>query len=384
MALLGTRSELRWQGPLLDCSGYAAAGRGYLMAAEAAGIAIRAEDASRSVNLRGKGMDDKVRELYDRLSRTRVSPSCPTVQHQVPDQFHLAKSRLRIGYTIFEMTGVPAAWASWCNEMDAIWTGSEYSKQAFASSGVKTPIHVLPHAIDTSVFNEHAKPWPIRGKRSFAFLSVFDFTERKAWKDLLRAFWSAFGDKDDVCLVIKAYFGSFGAQAIRSVTERILSYQDNIRMRGRAPVLLYGHDVPQGHMPGLYRAADCYVGVSREGFGLPYAEAMACGTPCIGPEVGGTRQFMTRENSFLVDYLRDEKVGLETASTYPLFSGLKWARHSWEHLCEVMRQVVSDDEERQARARKGMDCVRASLFPGAVGSRMATLLKGSHGVPQES
>jgi glycosyltransferase involved in cell wall biosynthesis len=372
---MSQQHEIQWLGPILDCSGYAGAARGYLLAAEAAGIRIRARDRSRSVNLRGKGMDEGVTALHERLSATKVSPDCPTVQHQVPDQFfHDRRSRLRIGYTIFEMCSIPPAWAPHCRKVDVIWTGSRYSRAAFLSGGAGVPVRVLPHAIDPAAFNDRAEPWAIERRRSFCFLSVFDFTERKAWRDLLRAYWTAFGSSDDVCLVLKCYFGSFTEQAIRNVCERISAYRDELGMGKRAPVLLYGHDVPHSRMAGLYRAADCFVGVSREGFGLCYAEAMSCGVACIGPEVGGNREFMTPENSFLARYLGDEKVGDETAFMYPTFAGLRWARHSWEHLSSLMRQVAEDAPLRGERARKGMEDVREKLSPAAVGGMMRDYL----------
>jgi glycosyltransferase involved in cell wall biosynthesis len=362
-------------GPILDCSGYASAARGYLLAADRAGISIKASDRSRSINLKDKGMDDSILSMYERLRMTKVSNDCPTVQHQVPDQFfNDIKSRAKIGYTIFEMCNVPRSWAKCCNKMDVIWTGSEYAKASFLNSGVKVPVRVLPHAINLDMFNDKADPWPIANRRSFAFLSVFDFTERKAWKDLLRAYWKAFSPNDDVCLILKAFFGGFSEESIRGVAQRIKKFKKEESAGDTAPILLYGHDVPYNQMPGLYRSADCYVGVSREGFGLGYAEAMACGLPCIGPEVSGTRQFMTEENSFLVKYVGDERIGEETAGMYPIFRGLKWAKHSWEHLADLMETVVDNKEMRDKKARSGFEDIRRNLSPETIGKTIVKYL----------
>lgn len=223
---MGKEAEIRWMGPLLDCSGYAAAGRGYLRAAEAAGIRIRAVDRSRSSNLANRGMDEDIYATYDRLSRISLPLDAPCVQHQTPDCFYRnLKSKRSIGYTIFEMTGVPRHWVPYCDMMDEIWTGSEYSKAAFASSGVAKPIHVLPHALDMESFSPAGKRWNIENRRGFAFLSVFDFTERKDWKGLLRAYWSAFKPEDDVCLILKVYFGDFTDAARKEIMTRILRHR---------------------------------------------------------------------------------------------------------------------------------------------------------------
>lgn len=367
--------SLRWLGPILDLSGYASAARGYLRAASAAGLVIQPRDRSRSINLQGRGMDDGVMSMYQTLYKNQVPPDSPTVQHQVPDALYEdKKSSYPVAYTIFEMASVPKTWVAPCNRMRAIWTGSSYSKAAFMTSGVKVPIHVLPHAIDVKAYSPEAKPWAISNRRGFAFLSVMDFTERKAWRDLLRAYWHAFKRKDDVCLILKAYFGGFDDVAVRDMCRRIHDFRHESKMDDGAPILVYGYDVPDSQMPGLYTAADCYVGLSREGFGLSYAEAMSCGLPCIGPEVGGTREFMGEDNSFLVKYCGDEPIARETVSMFPSFEGLRWPRHSWEHLSEVMRKAAQNDGIRKEKAKKGMDFISKSLNYDAIGRRMISLL----------
>lgn len=366
---------LQWAGPILDLSGYSAAGRGYLRACESVGILVRAKDRSRSINLKNKGIDQPILDMYARLSANKVPDDCPCVQHQVADQFFInKKSKYSIGYTIFELTGVPNAWVTPCNQMDVIWTGSDYSKQAFQRSGVTVPIETLPHALDLDLFCPGVGAWKIANRRKFAFLSVMDLTDRKAWREMLQAYWRAFRADDDVCLILKAYFGGFDEAYRKDVLRRIALYKAELRMSDTAPILVYGHDIAGNDMPGLYAAADCYVSISREGFGLASAEAMACGLPCIGPSVGGTRQFMTPENSFLVDYVGDAPISQEVLAMYPSFEGLSWACHSIEHLTEIMRKVVLDEEIRKKVAARGMDDVRRSLSHEAIGRKILSLL----------
>ena len=53
----------------------------------------------------------------------------------------------------------------------------------------------------------------------------------------------------------------------------------------------------------MIAACDCYVSLHRsEGLGLTMAEAMALGKPVIATVYSGNLQFMTPENSHLVDY----------------------------------------------------------------------------------
>lgn len=368
--------ELIWLGPILDCSGYASAARGYLRACEAVGITVQARDRSRSFNLKNKGMDEAILSMYKRLSQNRVPEDSPTVQHQVPDVFFRdERSRRPIGYTIFEMTSIPKSWANHCNQkVRTIWTGSEYSRQAFLNGGVSIPVEILPHAIDLETYSPDGPKWKIENRRNFMFLSCFDFTERKAWRELLRAWWHAFGSKDDVCLVLKVYFGDFSDEARKDIVRRIAKYRLDLGIRDWAPILIYGHDVRECDMPSLYRTADCYVGISREGFGLSYSFSMACGVPCIGPQVGGTRQYMTPENSWLVDYVGDEPIASELARMFPSFEGLSWAVHSWEHLSFLMRHAVENESERKTKSQAALSDVRGNLSHEKIGNRIRELL----------
>lgn len=52
--------------------------------------------------------------------------------------------------------------------------------------------------------------------------------------------------------------------------------------------------VPDEDLPDLYRAADVFALPSTgEGFGIVFIEAMACGTPAIGLDVGGALDALT-------------------------------------------------------------------------------------------
>jgi glycosyltransferase involved in cell wall biosynthesis len=346
-----------------------------LKAAQSVGLAVRAQDRSRSANLYNKGLSQETVDWYLSLSETSVDGDCPTVQHQVADQFFRnRKTKFSVGYSIFEMTGIPSHWIPHCYDVDRIWTGSDYSKDAFLNSGVSVPIHVLPHAIDIDKFSPSAPPWQIENRRNFAFLSVFDFTPRKCWKELLRAYWTAFSSKDDVCLILKVFYSDFSDEARASIMRRIVAYREELKLRNRAPILLYGYDVPDADMPGLYTAADCYVGISREGFGLPYAEAMSCGVACIGPKVGGTRVFQNPDNAFLVQFVGNSAVSPEMLAQNPSFVGLKWADHSWEDLSVIMRTVAERDDLRVQKATAGRDYIVKNLSFESIGKQMSDFL----------
>lgn len=87
------------------------------------------------------------------------------------------------------------------------------------------------------------------------------------------------------------------------------------RRLGVADRVRFLTDVPDADLPGIYNAAEMYLGLSRptelmvEGFGIALAEASACGLPVVGGSAGGIPDAVRHgETGLLVDGARLEPV----------------------------------------------------------------------------
>ncbi|HSR13027.1 MAG TPA: tetratricopeptide repeat protein, partial [Thermodesulfobacteriota bacterium] len=120
---------------------------------------------------------------------------------------------------------------------------------------------------------------------------------RKGPDILLEAYRKAFTAKDDVCLVIKDMGGNSFYQG-QTCAQRIREIQAD----PDAPEILYcTENISPRNLPGLYTACDCLVHPYRgEGFGLPMAEAMACGLPVIATGAGACLDFCEETTAFLI------------------------------------------------------------------------------------
>ncbi len=139
-----------------------------------------------------------------------------------------------------------------------------------------------------------------------------------------------------------------------------------------ANVKLLDAVLPRNEVTGLMSLCDCYVSLHRaEGFGLSMAEAMALGKPVIATGYSGNLEFMTTDNSLLVDYNL-----VPIGRTWgPYREGQLWAEPSLEHAAQLMRRVFEDRASAMAMAERGRGAVLERLNPGRIGAMMKQRLE---------
>jgi len=293
----------------------------------------------------------------------------PFVMHMIPakgavDFYQIARRTnpghpYYVGSTMFETAGLPAGWATAANAMDEIWVPSTFNARTFAANGVfADKLHVLPLGVDARRFDpRRVAPLAIDEGKGFTFLSVFQWTRRKGWDVLLRAYLDAFRAGDDVRLVLRTYAGA-GASAAPRLREAIASLgHDPERC---ADIVLLDASIPDALLPRLYAACDAYVLPSRgEGWGMPYLEAMAMGKATIATRASGNLDFMHDENAFLIDVDGLQPVDDEQLHDDPLYAGQLWAEPSVAHTTELLRRVYEDAGERRRRGERARADVEA-------------------------
>ena len=119
-----------------------------------------------------------------------------------------------------------------------------------------------------------------------------------------------------------------------------------------APIIVLDDQISEEDSPG-FTLPPTACGPSRgEGWGRTPMEAMASGLPTIATGWGGTQEFMTRENSLLID---SEMVRIDARCEMPFYHRQSWAEPSFEHLALLLRQIVERPQmaaEIGARARR--------------------------------
>lgn len=352
---------LAWYGPLLEPSGYADEGRALLLALERAGRPVAAREA-RSSPLQAQVTGAQLRAVRRACGRPLPQGEHVAVFHAVPRLGQpLVEHAANVARTMFETPAIPPSWVPRLLEVDEVWVPCRFNVDSFEQGGVpRERLRVLPETIDFHLFDPGRwEPLSLPGRRRFAFLANFDFTDRKGWDVLLDAWAEAFLPSDDVCLVLKVI--SLAGMEKREMEARIAAH---LRGRRTAPILLLARVLAAAELPRLYAAADAYVLPSRgEAWGRPYMEAMAMGLPTIGSRFGGPLEFMNDDNAWLVDG-RLAPVPRE-AGIPAHYRGQRWFEPDREALVVALREVAEGSAETQAKAGRARAELLARFGPQA-------------------
>ena len=267
------------------------------------------------------------------------------------------RGRYNIGYWAWELPEFPEEWTPAFGYADEIWTPSQFTRDSVASCS-PVPVRVVPHSLDPNM-----KVAGVRDRRKFGldsvcfvFLFFFDFhsfLERKNPLGLIEAYKNAFGNRQDVQLLIKSAHSDQHADELRMLQKACSGA--NVRI---LDAVMTREDKEE-----LMASADCYVSLHRsEGFGLTLAEAMMLGKPVIATGYSGNVDFMADEDSFLVPY---KLVTIERTHG-PYKAGYHWAQPDLDYASDVMRRVELHREAATEIGLKARAKVRELLHPATI------------------
>jgi glycosyltransferase involved in cell wall biosynthesis len=300
-------------------------------------------------------------------------PADVHVRHQWPFSSEPPPEGRWVVMQHWEFGSLPRAWLQpMREEIDEVWVASQFVWDTFVSSGVpRERVVVVPCGVDTQLFTDEGPDYPLPDKKGFTFLFVGGTIARKGVDLLLHAYHQAFRPDDDVALVIKELGGKSFYQG-QSMADQIARIH---REGSTADIVLIEDELTPDRLAALYRSVDCLVHPYRgEGFGLPIAEAMACGKPVIVPNYGACLDFCSPETAYLVpaQVIRDGKwdpSNLETVH-HPF-----WCEVDIDALAAAMRYVYDNRDEAQAKGKLGQAIIRERFTWEIMADRVAERLQ---------
>ncbi len=291
--------ELRIVAPFHTASSFPRHARGILRTALLAGYVVEAVETDTHEIVTGLVSGEIIRtkrpigdinesplpqreELMTAL-RTNVAEDAPTIILNSPPvliQFGEFSSGPRIGVTMIESDRVHPRMVNAMRNCDVLCAPSPFCARTFDRD--VGPTRVFPVPIDDRLWSPEGQKLEIPDRPEFLFTAVFAVSERKNWRVLLQAFAEEFKG-EDVGLYCQ----------VNGHVEDIHRFASECRNLG-AWIRVESRPKSYDDLAGLYRASQCYVLPSSEGFGMPFAEAALCGVPSAGLIEGGQAE--------LVDY----------------------------------------------------------------------------------
>ena len=232
----------------------------------------------------------------------KPSPNCK------PSALKLLKaSNYNVSLVAWETDKVPAEWQRVYDyyKPDMIITPSEWNKNVFSETGVEC--RLVPHVIE----ERQEASSPINNipedmlENKFVVLASSQWTHRKGFDVLLKAFLSEFGSVDDALLLLKTYEGP--THNLQRIKAEIDHYKNTtlLEFNGRPKnnnILVLPGFLSSNNITWLYEKCSIFALTSRgEGFGLPYSEALMKKKPVLVPKEGGHVDFIHPESAFFVD-----------------------------------------------------------------------------------
>jgi glycosyltransferase involved in cell wall biosynthesis len=245
------------------------------------------------------------------------------------------------------------------NQSDGLVVLSEGLRTYWRERGVTAPIHVIPRAVQSDVFDKALGPDPYthlierhglpqRGPR---LLCAGRHTREKAQDRAIRIFVEhVLRHEPEATLTL----AGDGPQ-----TEH---YRRVARELGAANRVIFAGEVPWTRMPDFYRYADVFVHTSlSETYGNVLGEALWCGTPTVAfaDGMGVSSQIQDGENGVLFAPGVREAAQLEADAAFG----------------RAVVELIRDPQERARLGRGAAKRARERSSPAAIQQRMADVFQ---------
>jgi glycosyltransferase involved in cell wall biosynthesis len=268
------------------------------------------------------------------LNADEIDPVLLLLQHSLPDGAY------NILYPFWELSKYPAYWTKKLLLFDEIWACSRFIENAIRGVITK-PVYHMPLPVNVQLASMQGRQYFGLPEDAYLFLFFFDirsYIDRKNPGAVIKAFEHTMAARpgSNARVVIKVNGLGFSKKLQQDYAEFVRTIVENSI---GDKVILIANVYSDNEIKNLIRCCDCFISLHRsEGYGLGLAEAMYLGKPVIATGYSGNLDFMTGQNSCLVDY---ELIPVRDGQ-YLFAEGQVWADPDLVQAVYFMQKMLDD------------------------------------------
>jgi glycosyltransferase involved in cell wall biosynthesis len=268
------------------------------------------------------------------------------------------KDRFCVGCWAWELEEVPPGWRAAFRYVDEVWTPSRFVADAVLARAPRTlPVLVLPHPISDSGARSDRRAFGLP-QDAVVVLTAFDIRSgftRKNPIGAVRAFRAAHAQSPGPALMLCKVAGAEGAPDLFAALKAEIGDAGDVR--------LMTDWLTGARMSALTACADIVLSLHRsEGFGLLLAQAMLAGKAVVATGWSGNLEFMTGDDSALVDYRL-----IPVHDPQGLYDHGRWADPDIAQAAGKLAALMADAGQRKALGDKAAARVAMTLDPVRLG-----------------
>ncbi|HRS26035.1 MAG TPA: hypothetical protein P5140_05780 [Methanofastidiosum sp.] len=290
------------------------------------------------------------RVLITQAKATQVSLTAPVMFLCVPNLIYKKREdgqgpyfgRKNISYTTFEADRICDEWVRIGNTLDLTIVTNKFIKQVWIESGVKEKkVEVVGEGTFPELFYPEVEPLELvdengvslMQKHKNRFIAVMEYSPRKNFEGLLKAFVKAFEGDEETCLIIKL-------SKLENWMRRLPVLDVNTR---KAYVYIYDFLLPDFVMPRFLAVGTHYFSLSHgEGWDLTCNDMAAMKKVLVVPAHTAYLSYLNSDIAYLVK--ADKKVpAYQPPPLDVFFKGAHWWEPDIDDAVDKLRASVNKD-----------------------------------------
>jgi glycosyltransferase involved in cell wall biosynthesis len=350
----GENLKILFCSPFRDGTGYSKAGIEYIMSMDAVGLEV----VPRCIKLNSY-IDRDVPQRILELEQKDEQNCNICVQHILPSIMEYNGNFTKnIGLFAWETSSFTKSnWVEHLNLMNEIWTISRYQAIACQNSGVLSNLRIIPHAVNLEKFDSsYEKPKELEQclQSDFIFYTIGEFTRRKNFTALLKAFYLEFDPVEPVQLVIKT---TQNLDDFINRTAAGLKLYGNLKYY-KKPIVITRR-FSDNEIYGLHYHSNCYISTSYgEACCLPILDAIGFGKTPISPDNTGYNNYNSNLVGWTVPCTETNVFGM-VESLPELYSGNEiWYEISVTELQRAMREAYQNEKLKREKSEAGVKYIQ--------------------------